>query len=882
MKVLRAWMARIAGMFSRKQSEAEFADELDSHLQMNIDDNLHAGMTPEQARRVAMVQLGGVEKTKQAYRERGTLPVVENAGRDLRFSLRQLRKNPGFTVTAVLMLALGLAASGSIFAFVDAALIKPLPYENPSRVVGVYETNPLCPKCNLSYQDYLDWKKAATVFSSFEGWAYNSYLMRTPDGAQPAPGVRVTDGFFRTLGVKPILGRDFYAGEDSPRAARTVVLSYAAWRQRFGGRAEAVGQPVTLNDDIYIIIGVLPQEFHFAPRGKADFWTTFHDLNSCEQRRSCHGMFGVARLKDGVAVKTANAEMGAIAARLEKEYPTSNHGQGAKVMPVSEAITGDIRPLLLMLMSGAVLLLTIACVNVSSLLLVRSENRRREIAVRGALGAAPGRLVGQFVIEGLVLVAMGTVAGIVLTYSAMHLLLRLIPADMMGTMPYLAGLGLNARVMLFVVAVALFAAVLFAVIPIVRMPFAKMQQGLTDGGRASAGTVWRRFGTNLVVLELALAVVLLTASGLLGKSLYRLLQVDLGFEPDHLATLMISSPQAGYGADGKAIGLENEIVSRFSALPGVQSVGMSSNMPVECNCNTTWLRIPGHEWHGEHNDALEREVSASYFQTLKAKLLEGRYFTDADDGTKPREVIINRTLAERYFPGEDPVGKMIGDLDLTPNGMKHVVGMVDDVKEGQLDAERWPAIYFAFNQGPDLSYEVAVRTSQDADALLPTLSATMRQIDPAIGVENVSTMKGRIESSSAAYLHRSSAWLVGGFAAVALVLSIVGLYGVIAYSVSQRTREIGVRMALGAQKGSVYGMIFREAGWLIGIGVVVGLGCSVGAGMLMRTLLFGVRAWDVTTLLAVAVVLGVFALMASYVPARRAASVNPVEALRAE
>jgi len=882
MKTLRAWMRRMAGLISNERREKEFASELEGHLQMHVDDNLRAGMTPENARRDAILNLGGLEPTRQAYRERGTVPMVENVGRDLRFALRQLRKNSGFAMTAVMMLALGLCASVAIFAFVDAALLKPLPYANPSRVMAVYETNPLCPKCNLSYQDYLDWKKAGTVFSSFEGWAYSKYLMKTPSGTEPAPAVRTSDGFFRMLGVKPILGRDFYAGEDSPGAARSVLLSYGAWKQRFSGRPEVVGQPVTLDDETYTIIGVLPAEFYFAPRGRADFWTTFHDPNDCEQRRDCHNMFGLARLKDGVAMKTADAEMVAIAARLEKEYPGTNHGQGAVVMPLSEAIVGDIRPLLLMLMSCAALLLLIACVNVSSLLLVRSENRRREIAVRGALGAAPRRLVGQFVIEGLVLVAMGGVAGVGMAYGAMHLLLRLIPADMMATMPYLAGLGLNARVITFAVAVSLFAAALFALIPTVRMRFGRMQEGLADGGRGSAGTVWRRFGTNLVVLELAIAVVLLAASGLLGKSLYRMLRVDVGFEPDHLATLMIGSPAVGYSVDAKAIGLENEIVRRFSRLPGVQSVGMSSMLPVECNCNTMWLRVPGHPWHGEHNDALWREVSANYFSTLKAKLLRGRYFTDADDESKPAEVIVNRTLAERMFPGENPIGKTIGDLDLTPKGMKQVIGVVEDVKEGGMDAERWPAIYFAFNQNPDLSYEIAVRTSQNADTLLPTLLATMRDIDPRIGVSNAVTMKEKIGSSPAVYLHRSSAWLVGGFAALALLLGTVGLYGVIAYSVSQRTREIGVRMALGAQRGSVYGLILKEGARLAVWGIATGIVCSLAATLLLRSMLFGVQSWDVTTLAAVAIVLAGAALLASYIPARRAASINPVEALRAE
>jgi len=357
MKRLRVLMMRVAGLFGGSRREQELAEELDSHLQMHIDDNLRAGLTPQEARRQAMLRLGGVEKTKQAYRERSTLPQMENVLRDLRFAVRQLRKNPGFAVTAVMMLALGICASVSIFAFVDAALIKPLPYANPSRVMGVYETNPLCPKCNLSYQDYLDWKKMNTVFSSLEAWGYNGYLLKTAEGVEPATGVRVSDGFFRTLGVKPALGRDFYSGEDSPGAPRTVLLTDVVWRKKFSARTDAVGETVVLNDQTYTIIGVLPAEFHFAPRGKADYWTTFHDLNSCDMRRSCHGMYGVGRLKDGVSVKAAAAEMVGIAALLEKEYPSSNHGQGAAVMPLSEAILGDIRPLLLMLMCGAALLL---------------------------------------------------------------------------------------------------------------------------------------------------------------------------------------------------------------------------------------------------------------------------------------------------------------------------------------------------------------------------------------------------------------------------------------------------------------------------------------------------------------------------------------------
>jgi macrolide transport system ATP-binding/permease protein len=824
-----------------------------------------------------------VEPTKQAYRERSTLPLVENVLRDVRFAVRQLKKNPGFTVTAVLMLALGLCASVSIFAFVDAALIKPLPYANPARLVGVFGKLPLCPRCNLSYLDYLDLKKGNQVFSSFDVWAYGNYLLKTSAGTEPVPGARVSDGFFRTLGVTPILGRDFYVGEDSPGAARAVLLNYSTWKNRFGGRRDIVGQPVSLSDVSYTVVGVLPPEFHFAPRGGAEFWATLHDPTSCEKRRGCHNLSGVARLKDGVSVQTAGANMSATMAQLEKKYPETNHGQAVQTEPLSESIIGTIRPILIVLISGAVLLLLIACVNVSSLLLVRSESRRREIAVRGALGASPTRLAGQFVTEGLLLVVSGNILGLLCAYEVTRLLVHMIPTSMMVGMPYLREVGLNLRVAAFAGVVSLLAIILFSFIPVVRLPFAKMQEGLTDGGRGAAGTMWRRFGANLVVLELAIAVVLLVGAGLLSKSFYRLLEVELGFQPDHLATLLVAAPSANYGKDEQAIALERQVVSRMASLPGAKSAGVTSILPVTCShCDTTWFRILGHPWNGEHNEIPQRTVSANYFSVLQARLLRGRFFTDGDDASKPHVILINQALAQQYFPGEDPIGRKIGDIDLTTGSLKEIVGIVDDIREGPLDSDVLPTMYYPFNQSADNYFSIVVRTTQDAATVLPTMVAGMHQIDPGIGVSDEATMDQRIQDSQSTYLHRSSAWLVGGFAAVALVLSVVGLYGVIAYSVSQRTREIGVRMALGAQRGAVYRMILREAGWLIAVGVVVGLGCSLAAGAMMRTLLFGVRAWDLPTLGAVAFVLGGSALIASYLPARRAASVNPVDALRAE
>jgi len=801
---------------------------------------------------------------------------------DLRYAFRQLRKSPSFAFTAILILALGMGASVSIFGFVDAALIKPLPYKDPTRLTDVTESVAMLPRANLSYPDYLDWKKLNQVFSSLEVYNGTGYLVRTSGGTEPVPGMRVSDGFLRALGITPVLGRDFYAGEDLPSAPKTVILSYATWQKRFGGRKDAVGETVTLSGVPYVIVGVLPQDFQFALGRNEEFWTTLHASDYCGLRRGCHNLNGIGRLKDGVSVEMARAEMETIARQLEMQYPKDNRGQGASVQPLSEVVVKDIRPILLVLLGGAGLLLVIACVNVSSLLLVRSESRKREIAVRGALGASRARLIRQFLTEGLVLMALGSLLGLAVAGSAMQMLARLISKDMMAGMPYLRGLGLNPHVLGFALAVSAFSAALFSVPPMVRLPLTRLREGLAEGGRGYAGTLWRRFGSNLVVVELAIAVVLLVAAGLLGKSFYRLLHVDVGFQADHLATVGVALSEAAYAKDEQVVAVERQIVSRVSSLPGVESVGISSVLPVSFNGNTTWIRVVGRPYNGEHNEVNQREVSSAFFTTLRAKLLRGRYFTDAEDASKPLVVIINRALARKYFAGEDPIGKRLGDTDLSPKSVAEIIGIVEDVKDGSLDSEIWPAVYYPFNQNNDTYFSLAVRTSQAEKSILPTLVATVHEIDPGIGTMDIASMTDRINDSPTAYLHRSSAWLVGGFAFVALLLGVVGLYGVIAYSVSQRTREIGVRMALGAQRRSVYQLIMKEAGWLAAVGIGVGLACSVGAATLIRGLLFGVRTWDAATLATVAMVLAISALLASYIPARRAAKVDPMVALRYE
>ena len=802
---------------------------------------------------------------------------------DVRFAARQMSKNPGFACTAILILALGLGASISIFSFVDATLIKPLPYKDPARLMHVTESVPAMPRANLSYLDFLDWRKQNQVFSSLDVWTSSGYLLSTPSGSEVVPAIRVSDGIFKTLGITPMLGRDFYPGEDRPGSANTVVLSYAGWQKHFSGAGDIVGKSVTLSGVMYTVIGVLPRSFQFAPRGNAEFWALLRGDKDCALRRGCHNLNGVGRLKDGVSQGTAMANVAAIASQLETQYPDSNRGQGALVEPLSEFIVGDVRPMLLVLLGGAGLLLLIACVNVSSLLLVRFESRRRELAVRGALGASSARLVRLFITESLLLVISGTVLALGCASFAIHVLLRLISKEIRPFVPYLLDVGLNAHTLIFAGAVALMACVLFSIAPVLRIAFAReLRTDLSEGGRTSAGTFWRRFGSNLVVAELALAVVLLACAGLLSKSLNRLLHVDVGFNADHLATVQVAAPSELFPKEEDLLAIEKRITDSANTVPGVRSVGVTSMLPVDFNGNTTWVRIVGRPYHGEHNEVLERDISPSYIETLKASLLRGRMFTDVEDATKPGVAVINQAFANKYFPGEDPLGKTMGDNTLSASSICTIVGVVNDIHEGALDAEVWPAIYYPFNQHSDHFFTVIVRTSQPEATVLPTLISTIHKVNPNLGTADIATMQELIDGSPTAYIHRSAAWLIGGFSVLALFLGVAGLYGVVAYSVSQRTKEIGVRMALGAQRGSVYQLVMKQAGRLVASGAVVGLVASILCATSMRKLLFGVRAWDVPTLFGVAVLLGLAALVASFMPAHRAASVNPVDALRAE
>jgi macrolide transport system ATP-binding/permease protein len=873
---------RLRTLAAREVVEQELDEELRYHADRQTEEFIAAGMSPREARDAAYRAMADVELRKEECRDTRGWNMIDNLTGDAKYALRQLHTNLGFAGTAILILASGICASLSIFAFVDAALLKPLPYRDPTRLMAVYEKVELFERSNLSWQDYEDWKKMNVTFQSLDVFRQTGYLLQNSSGVEPARGARVSAGFFRTLGVKPVLGRDFVDGEDTPGAARTAILSYSTWQTRYGGRKNIVGQTITLDREPTVITGVLPAEFHFAPVNAPEYWTPFHVTSGCETRRGCHSIYGVGRLKDGVSEQAALANLVAVAQQLEKQYPDSNRGQGANLTPLSEAISGDLKNILLVLLAGAGLLLVIAYVNVTGLLLVRSESRRREIAVRAAMGASSVRLVTQFVTEAVLLAGAGTVLGLFGAHWTMKLLMGLLSESMLARMPFLMGLGLNGRVLAFGAAVSVIALAVCALAPSLRLGSAGIRTELAEGGRGAAGVGWRQLGSKLVILELATAMVLLVSAGLLGKSLYILLNVDVGIQPDHLVAIDVMAQRNDYATEEQQINLARSVMANVEKLPGVTAVGFSSSgIPLGGNGNTTWFRVLGRPYNGEHEEVAQRDVSAGYFMALGAKLIRGRQFSEAEDKSKPRVVIINESFVRKYFRNEEPLGRHVSYLSTPPVPME-IVGIVEDIREGPLDADIPPVMYRPFNQSTDDSFSLVVRTSQAEAALIPAIAASLKKLDGRLVTSRGTTMKERIQDSPSAYLHRTSAWIVAGFASLAMLLGVVGLYGVVAYSVGQRTREIGVRMALGAEPNSVYRLILGEAGWLTGIGIVLGLVLSVAAASAMRGLLFGVRSWDVPTLASVAVVLALAALAASFIPARRAAGINPVEALRAE
>jgi predicted permease len=810
--------------------------------------------------------------------------VIANGIQDLRYAVRALIKSPRFALTAILTLALGIAANVAIFTFVNAALIRPLPYYEASRLVEVYSSKQMDvnQQFEASYPNYMDWRTENQVFQSLAGFSQNGVILKDRGASEALPSAVASDNFFQTLGVKPILGRDFAAGEDLAAAPRTVLLSYGFWQKHFGASRDVLHQTLNLDGQANTIIGVLPRSFHFAPVGDPAVWQTLHASGDLLQRRNLYWVSVVARLKPGISRDAAAAGMDVVARHLQQQYPDSNKDLLTSVVPLNDVIVGQIRPILLVLLAAVALLLLIACANVANLLLARSVSRRREMAIRGALGASRARLIYLMLGEGLLLSLTGGILGVALAQWLVKGFVLLIPAQQLDAMPYLHDLGTDSAVLLFALGLAIITGIVFALAPAFHTSRTDVQHTLKEGGHSSQSASWKQFASGLVVAEVTIAMVLLAGSGLLIKSLYRLLTVDPGFDHKNLIGISIGFPNEHYTKPEKQIQLHRNLIDRLSAVPGVESAGSGSVRPVSNGGNTIMFCVEGKPCDGRGSEANTRTADTSYLQTLRAQLVAGRWFNDGDNLNSPQVLIVNETLAHRYLNGMDPLKQSLRFTFSTKQKPRQVVGVVKDLKEGPLDSPARPAIYSPMDQGPRTYFDVVVRSSRNPSTVVPELQSAIHSLDPDAVTFNIQTMDERIQRSPAAFLHRYPAWLAAGFALLALFLGTIGLYGLVAYSVSQRTQEIGIRMALGAQRSHVLNMILRQGLRLIVPGIVIGAVAAVVAAYLVRSMLFGVTIADPVIFAAVTVILTGVTLLASFIPARQATKVDPMVALRYE
>ncbi|HEX7314425.1 MAG TPA: ABC transporter permease [Pyrinomonadaceae bacterium] len=805
---------------------------------------------------------------------------------DVRFGLRTLAKRPGFAAVAVLTLALGIGANTAIFSVIDAALLRSLPYREPGRLVHLWETKRSrdFERREASYPDFLDWRaQGGEVFEGLAGYTPRPVTLADTGEATRARGAAVTANFFDLLGVNAAAGRTFVEGEDGLEAKPVAVISHGFWRRRFGGEPATIGREVTLNGQAYTVVGVLPADFNFALLGDAEVWTPLAVTPDIASRRYLHWLKVVGRLKEGVTLEAAQAHLATVAARIESDDPGAHAGTGLRAVELQEEFVGPVRPVLFVLLGAVGFVLLIACTNVANLLLARAAARRKEVAVRAALGASRWRVVRQLLTESVLLSLAGGAAGLVLALWGVDALVALIPAAQLTQMPYLQSLSLNRDVLLFATGLSLLTGVLFGLTPALSAARADLQGALKEGGRNTVSRGGRRLRDLLVVAEVALALVLLVGAGLLMKSLVVMLRVDPGFDTRNLLTLRVALPPARYGEDAQAARFYDEVLRRVSTVPGVRGAALTSNLPLAGDGGTGTPQVVGRQTPAsELTEAHLRTVSANYFEVLGVPLVQGRAFAERDDAAAPPVLLVNKTYAERVFPGQDPVGQR-ATFKFTGDTQFEIVGVVGDEKVTSLDARTTPVIYFHARQGPDSSAALVVRTeAADPLTLASAVRGEVRALDPEVPVFAVQTLEQMVAGSRAAFMRRYPAYLTGVFACVALLLALVGIYGVVSYSVTQRTHEIAVRLALGARGRDVLRLVLGHGLLLALGGIALGALGALALTRLISGLLFGVSAADPVVYGLVALLLAAVALLACLVPARRAMKVDPMVALRYE
>ncbi|MBD0372278.1 MAG: ABC transporter permease [Pyrinomonadaceae bacterium] len=803
---------------------------------------------------------------------------------DLQYTFRMLWKDKGFAAIAILTLALGIGANTAIFSVVDAALLRPLPYREPARLVHLWEatTQKQFNEREASYPDYLDWKEQNHVFEGVAGYQRRAFTLTGRETPDLIRGAAVTDNFFQVLGVDPILGRGFQTGEDKPGAELLVVLGHDLWKQRLNADPKVVGQSLVLNGASYRVVGVLPANFQFALGADAQLWVPLNPSQQFQTRRFTHWLNIIARLKPGVTPEQATADMGGIAGRIAAAHADSHAGTTIRVVDLHQQIVGNVRPILLVLLATVCFVLLIACANVANLLLARSAARQKEIAIRTALGASQWRLLRQLLTESSVLALLGGAAGTLLALWGVDLLVSRLPEAQLSAMPYLRGLSLNPTVLAFTVGISLLTGIVFGLAPALQSAKLNLQETLKEGGRTSAAGSHRRLRNLFVVSEIALALLLLVGAGLMMKSLVRLLSVSPGFNPDNVLTMRVPLPQTKYPEDANLIAFHRELLERVESLPGVKGVATVSVIPLTGGNTSRFMAEdkpappPGTEL-----EANVRDITPNYFEVMNVPLLRGRAFTEQDKQDSPPVVIVNQTFANRLYPGEDAVGKrlLVPSVQLPPI---EIVGVVGDEKVTRMDTATTPVVYGPYLQDPGRTLNLVVRTSSDPSVVTNSVRSQIQSLDPDLPVFDVRTMQEVIDRSPSTFLRRYPAFLIGTFAAVSLLLAIIGIYGVISYSVTQRTQEIGVRMALGAQRRDILKLIVGQGMTLALLGVGLGLLAAFILTRFLESLLFNVSAKDPLVYAGVSLLLIVVALLACYIPARRAMRVDPMTALRYE
>ena len=870
-------------LFDKANVEHELAEELRAHLDLLTEQKIHQGLTPEAARRAALVELGGVEHVKEGVREVRHGRLLEDLAQDARYAVRSLRKHPGFTTVAILTLALGIGANTAIFSVINAVLLRPLPYENADRLVVVGETVAERSIGGVSYPNFVDWRNQNNVFANLAAVRPRESFNLTGAGeSERLQGRLVSANFLATLGVQPIRGRDLVAEDDRAGATPVAILSHALWQRRFGGEEKIVGQQITLNRESYTVVGITPPNFEFGLEADVSVPIGLQTERFSPRGRD-PGINTVARLKDGVSIEAAKADLNTIAARLEQQYPDTNKNRGVQLESLRETIVGDIRPTLLTLLGAVALVLLIACANVANLLLARSARRQREIAIRTALGAGRRRILRQLFTESLLLALAAGVVGLLLALAGTTLLSAHVPEGI----PRVSEIGTDGLVLVFTLAASLFTGVLFGLAPALQTSNPALTETLKEGERNSSPG-HNRTGKVLVVAEVALTLVLLVGAGLLVKSFWQLMKVDPGFNPENLLALQISV-NAGTDEGPRVANFLDQLQERVRRLPGVESVAISNGLPFE-GANWPAFVIEGHPpaEAGKEPNGILYITSPDYLQTLGITLLRGRSFSPHDTPSTTPVALIDEVFARQYFPNEDPLGKRLRQSG-SGTEAREIIGIVRHVEHSNLEGLSASSgeVYFSFNQIPVervprfvRRVNLLVRTTVDPLSLASPVRGQIAALDKDQAVFNVRTMEEAVARSVAA--RRFSMILLSVFAGLALILAAVGIYGVISYSVAQRTREVGIRMALGAQTTDVLKLVVRDGLKLVVIGVLVGLGGAVILTRLMSTLLFGVTATDSITYATVTLMLIGVALAACLIPARRATKVDPLVALRFE